>query len=359
MSKNLFVLLLTTAFMNLLSVQTLKGQLERISISEFGTLPDGQVVKRYKLENRNGMVVKIITYGAIITDIHTPDRSGKMENVVVGSDTLARYLDNFAAAKVIGRFANRIKNAEFTLDGKKYELAANNGRHHIHGGPTNYSTRVWKPEMTLANDSLASVKLTYFSPNGEEGFPGNLKVSVTYSLNDKNELILDYEGITDQPTILNLTNHAYFDLSGKEDIPNHELFLNASHYTLIDDELIPTGAIASVKDTPLDFTKPTLIGSRTDQIKGPRPTVYDHNFIIDNGGTGLVRTAEAYYPGTGRVMEVYTTLPGVQLYTGRAQGFCLETQYFPDAINHPHFPSPVVRPDRPYASRTVFAFSVR
>lgn len=360
MIRSIILPLFAFLLLAILPVRRAHAQLDRIAVSDFGTMPDGALVKRYTLQNRNGMVVKIITYGAIITDLWAPDRDGKLLNVVIGSDTLASYLRRFPAAAVIGRFANRIRNARFTLDRQLYELAANNlDKHHIHGGPKGFAKQVWTPALLQATENAASLKLTYDSPDGEEGYPGRLTASITYTLTDNNELILDYEAATDQATILNLTNHAYFDLSGKSDIANHLLRLNADHYTLTDGELIPTGAIAPVKGTPLDFTKAALIGSRTEEITGPRPNIYDHNFIINNGGTGIVKTAEVYYPDNGRVMTVSTTLPGVQLYTGNQRGFCLETQQFPDAINHPHFPSPVVRPDKPFSSRTTFAFSVR
>lgn len=359
MTKSTFFLLLTLLLIAIPSNQV-QGQTNRLTASTFGTLSDGQSVLRYTLQNRNGMIVKIMTLGATITDIQVPDREGKMDNVVAGSDTLASYLQRFPAASVIGRFANRIRNARFMLDGQEYEVTPNmGGKHHIHGGRNGFSKQLWTAELMVAKENAASLKLTYRSSDGEEGYPGNLTASVTYTLNDDNELILTYEATTDKPTIINLTNHAYFDLSGRSDIDNHQLYLNADHYTLTDADLIPTGEIASIKGTPLDFTEPAAIGSRTNEIEGPRPNIYDHNYIINNGGSGLVKIAEVYYQPRGRVMEVKTTLPGVQLYTGNKRGFCLETQYFPDAINHPQFPSPVVRPDRPYSSKTIFAFSVR
>lgn len=340
----------------------LQGQpsINRIAVSSFGTTPDGLTVERYTLRNRNGMEVKIMTYGATITDVWAPDRTGKMAKVVIGSDNLADYMQRFPAASVIGRVANRIKNAKFTLDGQIYQVTANiENRHHIHGGNKGFAKRVWRVEKYAVEEDRSGLTLSITSPDGDEGYPGNLTTSITYSLTDKNELILDYAATTDAPTVVNLTNHAYFDLSGSGDIEHHQLSLNADYYTLTDDDLMPTGAVAPVKGTPLDFNKTMEIGSRTNDIAGPRPNIYDHNYVINNGGTGLLKIAEAYYPGTGRVLEVHTTLPGVQLYTGNPVGFCLETQHFPDAVNHPHFPSTVVRPDRPYASQTVFTFSVR
>lgn len=360
MTNNTILPILLLLIVYSLPVCYAHAQLNRVSESDFGTMPDGTPVKRYTLQNRNGMVVKVITYGATITDIQVPDRKGEMLNVVMGSDTLDTYLRGFPAASVIGRFANRIKNARFKLDGEIYQVTPNiQGKHHIHGGKKGFSKRVWTPEILLAKDNIASLKLKINGQDGEEGYPGNLTASVTYSLNDDNELILEYEATTDRPTILNLTNHAYFDLSGQSDIANHVLHLNASYYTLTDEDLIPTGVIAPVINTPLDFTETVLIGSRTKEIIEPRANIYDHNFIINNGGTGMVKAADVYYPENGRALEVRTTLPGVQFFTGNKRGFCLETQQFPDAINHPHFPSPVVRPDRPFSSKTIFAFSVR
>lgn len=360
MTKKTFFSLLAFLLLQLMPFDQAQAQLNRITASNFGSMPDGMAVMRYTLQNRNGMVVKIMTLGATITDVQVPDRDGKVDNVVAGSDTLATYLGRFPSASVIGRFANRIRDARFVLDGQAYDVTPNmGGKHHIHGGRNGFAKQLWTAELMLVKEDNASLTLTYRSSDGEEGYPGNLTARVTYTLNDANELILTYEASTDKATPINLTNHAYFDLSGKSDIDHHQLYLNADHYTLTDADLIPTGEIASVKDTPLDFTEAALIGSRTDEIQGPRPNIYDHNYIINNGGTGLVKIAEVYYAPTGRVMEVKTTLPGVQLFTGNKRGFCLETQYFPDAINHPQFPSPVVRPDRPYSSQTVFAFSVR
>lgn len=358
-TRSLLPLLLCLLLPFLSSYRAL-AQTNRIAETGAELTPEGELVKYFTLQNRHGMQVRIMTYGAIITDIQVPDRQGKIGKVLVGNDTLTAYLRGFPAAAVIGRFANRIRNGRFTLDGQEYQVTANlRGGHHIHGGTRGFAKQIWTPEIKPTGKASASLKLSCHSADGEEGYPGNVVVSVTYTLNDDNELILDYEAATDRPTILNLTNHAYFDLSGNSDIANHELYLNADYYTLTDMDQIPTGEIAPVKDTPLDFTKVTLMGARMQEIEGPRPHIYDHNFIINNGGTGMVKAAEVYYPNTGRVMKVSTNMPGVQFFTGNKRGFCLETQQFPDAINHPHFPSPVLRPDRAFASRTVFAFSVR
>jgi aldose 1-epimerase len=339
---------------------------------DWGQMPDGTAVKLFTLRNAHGLVAKIATYGAIITELRVPDRTGSMTNVVLGADSLETYLKGFpAAAAVIGRFANRIANARFTLDGVEYKLAANNGPHHIHGGRRGFAQVVWQGEALPVTGGAAAVKLSYLSKDGEEGYPGNLTVSVTYTLTENNELRLEYEARTDKATIVNLTNHAYFNLAGAGDALDHLLWLSAERYTPADNQLIPTGEIASVKGTPLDFTTPTRIGARIEQLK-PKVNGYDHNYVLDNEAKSLVRFARVVEPGSGRVMEVSTTEPGVQLYTGnhlqkvvgtggatfgRHGGFCLETQHYPDSINKPGFPSVVLRPNQIFRSTTVFKFS--
>jgi aldose 1-epimerase len=231
------------------------------------------------------------------------------------------------------------------------------GRHHIHGGRKGFASVLWEAKALPAKPRESAVRLTYLSSDGEEGFPGNLTTQVTYSLNDDNELSLIYEASTDKPTVVNLTNHAYFNLAGGGSIANHELWLNASQYTLAGEQLIPTGEFAPVAGTPLDFTTPTTIGSRVDQLK-PRP-IYDHNYVIKDGGDSLVTFARVTDPASGRVMEGRTTQPGVQLYTGNPSAFCLETQHYPDSPNRPEFPSTIVRPGTPFRSTTVFAFSTK
>lgn len=338
------------------------GDFARITESPFGTMPDGRAVTRYTLRNAQGMTAQVINYGAIITRLEAPDREGRMANVLLGADRFEDYVSGFAgSAAVIGRFANRIARARFTLDGVEYALAANNGRNHIHGGPKGFASVLWEGRALPVGETHASVQLRYLSKDGEEGYPGNLNVKVTYTLTDENEFRIDYEASTDKPTIVNLTNHAYFNLAADGgNVRDHSLWLAASQYTVADDELIPTGKIASVRGTPLDFTSATLIGARMDQFK-PKLNGYDHNFVIDNGGKSLVLAARASEAKSGRVMEVRTTEPGVQLYTGnhlQHKGFCLETQHYPDAINHPHFPSPIVRPGKNFKSTTTFRFSV-
>jgi len=334
---------------------------KRIEEREFGRMPDGTVVRQFTLRNTNGMVAKVISYGATITELQTRDRNGALTNVVLGASTLDEYVKGVNAAAVIGRVANRIAGAKFTLDGVEYKLAANNGPNHIHGGRLGFAKVAWQAEALPIGERAASVRFTYLSKDGEEGYPGNLTVKVTYTLSDDNALRIDYEATTDKATPVNLTNHAYFNLAGTSDVLDHELWLAADRYTPADDQLIPTGKIASVKDTLLDFTTPTRIGARIEQLK-PKPNGYDHNFVINGGGESLVLAARATEPKSGRVMEVRTTEPGVQLYTGnhlKHSALCLETQHYPDSVNKPDFPSTILRPGETFKSTTVFAFSAR
>ena len=348
-----------------------------MSIDEkiFGHMPDGTPVKIYSLKNQNGVVIKITEYGAIITQIRAPDRAGTAGDVVLGFDNLDRYVKGhpFFGA-IAGRVANRIADGRFTLEGKSYILARNNGPNHLHGGWKGFDKKVWRSKPLPATDHEAGVELSCFSPDGEEGYPGNLTVTVTYSLTDKNELRIDYKASTDKATPINLTNHSYFNLAGSGDILGHELWLAADNYTPTDEGLIPTGEIKSVRGTPLDFTKPMSVGARFDQT-GLKPGGYDHNFVLNSGGKGLALAARVYEPKSGREMEVLTTEPGVQLYTAnhldgsiigvggavypRHGGFCLETQHFPDSINKPNFPSVVLRPGETFKSRTIYKFSTR
>jgi aldose 1-epimerase len=335
---------------------------KRLEENEFGKTPEGAVVKLFTLRNAKGMSAKVMTYGAIITEIKVPDRQGAMTNVVLGADDFDQYRKGFpASAAVIGRFANRIAKARFTLDGVEYKLAANNGPNHLHGGRKGFAQVVWQSKVLPAGEREAAVQFTYLSKDGEEGYPGNLTVKVTYTLTDDNELRIDYEAATDKATPVNLTNHAYFNLAGSGDVLDQELWLAADRYTPADDELIPTGEIASVKGTPLDFTAPTRIGARIDQLK-PKPGGYDHNFVLNSDGKSPVLAARASEPKSGRVMEVRTTEPGVQLYTGNHLnhgGFCLETQHYPDSVNRLSFPSAILRPGQTFKSSTSFAFSTK
>jgi len=342
---------------------------------EWGKTPDGTVVHLFTLTNRQGVVAKVTSFGAILTELRVPDRAGRPANVVLGFDNLDQYVKGHPAfGATIGRFANRIAKARFSIDGVEYKVAANSGANHIHGGRQGFDKRVWQARPLLPKDREAAVEFSYVSQDGEEGYPGNLKVTVTYTLTDSGELRIDYRASTDKATPINLTNHSYFNLAGSGDVRDQELMINADRYTPADGELIPTGEIASVKGTPLDFTKPLKIGARIEQLK-PQPGGYDHNYVI-NGDPGTLRlAARATEPRSGRVMEVSTTEPGVQLYTAngldgnitgvdgvvypRHGGFCLETQHYPDSVNKPAFPSPILRPGQTFNSTTVFKFSVQ
>jgi aldose 1-epimerase len=341
----------------------------------FGKTTDGTAVDLYTLSNDNGVTVKITNYGGIITHLITPDSKGAPGDITLGYDTLDGYLQftpYFGA--LCGRFANRIAQARFTLGGKQYTLAQNNGRNHLHGGLKGFDKMVWQAD-SFRTPTAVGLKLNYLSADGEEGYPGNLSVTVTYSLSQQNALKINYQATTDAPTVLNLTNHAYFNLAGKGDILDHVLMLNANAFTPTDAEQIPTGEIRKVDGTPLDFRTPTAIGARieTDDEALKFGLGYDHNWVV-KGRIGQLRLAAAVTePSSGRKMEVLTTQPGIQLYTGnvldgRAQGkgriyskrtgFCLETQHFPDGPNQPNFPSTALNPGEVYDETTVFRFSL-
>jgi aldose 1-epimerase len=335
--------------------------LQRLEVSNFGTR-DGTPVRLFTLRNARGMVVRLIPYGATITEISVPDRRGETKNVILAGDSLAAYIKGFGgAASVIGRVANRIANARFTLDGVEYRLAANSGVHHIHGGRTGFARVPWDAAALPVGPDRAAVRFTYVSQDGEEGYPGTLNVMVTYTLTDDNEVRLEYEATSDKATPVNLTNHAYFNLAGSGDVLAHRLWIAADRYTPADDQLIPTGAMASVRGTPLDFNTPTPIGARIAQLK-PRPNGYDHNYVLDGASGSLRLAARVVEPTSGRTMEVRTTEPGMQLYTGNHlahAGVCFETQHYPDSPNHPNFPSVILRPGETLRSTTVFTFSTQ
>ncbi|MGZ8941094.1 MAG: aldose epimerase family protein, partial [Limisphaerales bacterium] len=354
-------LFLVFAFTIALSATCAAAALHRVEESVFGKLKDGTPVKIFTLRNAHGMSAKIMEHGAIVTELLALDRQGRATNVLLGAKSLDEYLSGFGgSAAVIGRFANRIANAKFNLDGTEYNLAANNGKNHLHGGRAGFASKHWKGKALPAQNGPSAVEFTYTSKDGEEAYPGNLEVKVTYTLTDKNEFRIDYEAKTDKTTIVNLTNHAYFNLAGHGDILDHVLQINAAHYTPTDDGLIPTGEIAPVKGIPLDFTKPTPVGARIKEF-APKLNGYDHNFVIDNGGKSLVKTAVVKDPKSGRVMTLSTTEPGVQLYTGnhlQHRGLCLETQHFPDSPNKPKFPTVTLRPGQTFKSTTVHTFTV-
>ena len=338
----------------------------------FGRLADGTVVDLFTLTNEKGAVAKVITFGAILADLRMPDREGRVAGVVreiVPSEQ--GFQRGFpSSAAVFGRVANRIAGARFTLDGREYQVTRNNGAHHIHGGAKNFSKVVW--QASLPRDARPpSVELTYVSADGEEGFPGRLTAIVTYTLTNDNVLRIDYRATTDRATPINLTNHAYFNLAGGGDAVEHELTLNADRYTVVDADLIPTGEIRTVANSPLDFRRPSLLGARAAQLGTSRR--YDHNFVLNRRerDAALIFAARVREPRSGRVMEVWTTEPGVQLYTSilappaqnepapRAGFLCLETQHFPDSVNHPEFPSTILRPGQTFRSTTEFRFSAK
>lgn len=350
----------------------------RVARSPFGSMPDGRAVELFTITNTNGVEVRAMTYGGIILSLRVPDRQQKLDDIALGHDSAAAYAKNDPyLGAVIGRYGNRIAKGRFTLDGQTYKLATNNGPNHLHGGIKGFDKVIWQGEP-FEKDRTAGVVFTYTSADGEEGYPGTLKVRVTYTLDDKNELAVDYHATTDKPTIVNLTQHTYFNLAGQgaRDILDHRLQLNADRFTPVDATLIPTGELASVEKTPFDFRQPTAIGARIDvddqQVKNGNG--YDHNWVLNKTGSGLQLAARVVEPTTGRTLEVSTTEPGVQFYTGnfldgtitgkqgrvykRRFGFCLETQHFPDSPNHANFPSTTLRPGEEYTSRTVFTFGV-
>jgi len=349
----------------------------RVDKTKFGTTKDGQAVDLYTLTNANGIVARVMTYGGLLTELHVPDRAGQMADVVLGFKTLDAYEGAhpyFGAT--IGRVANRIAKGTFKLNGLEYTLATNNGPNHLHGGVKGFDKRVWKAQIVPATGGVA-VKFTYTSADMEEGYPGSLTATVVYNLTDRNELRLDYTATTDKATLVNLTNHSYFNLAGdgKGDVLGHELTIMADRYTPVDDTLIPTGEVASVRGTVMDFNRSTPIGARIAQVPGPAPGGYDHNYVLTHGGGVLAMSATVREPGSGRMMDVLTSEPGVQLYTGNFLdgtltgkagvaykqhfGFCLETQHFPDAVNHPNFPSVVLKPGKTFKSTTVYRFSAK
>jgi len=340
--------------------------------SRFGSLDDGTAVEMLTLRNAKGSTAKVITYGATLTELWVPDRSNNFADVVLGFDKLQGYLGNhpwFGAT--VGRVANRTAKGKFTLDGKEYSLEINNPPNNLHSGSKGLSRTVWKAEP-LHEPHAAAVRLTSISPDGDGGFPGNLSVTLVYRLTDDNELQLEYTARTDKATPVNLTNHSYFNLGGDNDILGEILYLPAERYTPVDATLIPTGEIQPVKGTPLDFTTPAAIGSRIKDMKGATGG-YDHNYVLSSEAEKLKLAARVVDPGSGRQMEVWTTEPGVQFYSGnfldgtitgkrgvvygKRSGFCLETQHFPDSVNHPSFPSVILRPGEVYRTETIYKFS--
>jgi aldose 1-epimerase len=344
----------------------------------FGKTPDGKPVDVYILTNSHGLEARVMNFGAIILSLRVPDRNGKLDDVVLGFDSLEPYFTNNPHfGSIIGRYANRIANGKFILGGVEYTLPKNDGPNTLHGGVKGFDKVLWQAEPSENNNTSLALVLRYTSKDGEEGFPGNLKTKVTYTLTDSDELVIDYEATTDKPTPVNLTSHGYFSLAGQGtgDVLAHELLINADRFTPVDKNLIPATELRPVKGTPLDFTKSNPIGARINDNYEQLVLAhgYDHNFVINRKGSGLELAARVHEPSTGRILEIHTTEPGVQFYsanfldgtiTGK-QGrvykqhyaFCLETQHFPDSPNHPSFPSTILSPGQTYHSRTVYKFS--
>ena len=346
---------------------------DAVTITQFGKTPAGHRVNLFTLTNCNNLVAKIASYGTIITELCVPDHLGNLGNVVLGFDSLKQYLAGHPYfGCTAGRVANRIAKGRFKLNGKNFKLAVNNGPNHLHGGIRGFDKVVWAAEIQQGKE--ASVKFTYTSPDGDEGYPGNLAVTVVMTLTNTDELRIDYLATADRDTPVNLTNHSYFNLAGGGNVLGHELKIAAKYFTPVDANLIPTGRIAPVIGTPLNFTKSKPIGADLRRLT-ERPIGYDHNFVLTGGGRNLAPCATVFDPTSGRVMEMLTTQPGVQLYTGnyldgtlqghggiyytQHGGFCLETQHFPDSVNQSKFPSIILRPGQIYRQTTVHKFSTR
>jgi aldose 1-epimerase len=377
------IVLLGAVFMlmTMISARAVTPQAAKASVTRapFGKLKDGSAVEIFTLINAKGVEVRAITFGGIIQSWKVHDKAGKTADVVLGFDTIEGYqTDHPFFGAIIGRYGNRIGKAQFTLDGRTYKLAANNGPNNLHGGTKGWDKQLWTGEI-VKSDRGQAVAFSRTSPDGEEGFPGTVKVRVTYTLTDQNGLIVDYEASTDKATPVNLTQHSYFNLAGEGSgtILDHQLMLDADRYTPVDDTLIPTGELAPVAGTPFDFRKSTRIGERIDQpdvqLKNGRG--YDHNWVLNRKQSGLQLAARVVEPKSGRVLEITTTEPGIQFYSGNfldgtikgkgghvyghRSGFCLETQHFPDSPNKPAFPTTILKPGQPYRTTTVFTFSAQ
>lgn len=348
-----------------------------IQKQNFGQVGDGTRVEIYTLTNDNGLETKLTNYGGTVVSMLAPDRDGSLGQIALGFDNLKQYLEQSPYfGCLVGRYANRISQGRFTLNGVEYVLAQNDADNHLHGGLIGFNKVVWQAREFLGHDNVG-LSLTYRSAHDEENYPGTLDVRVVYTLTASNELKIDYTATTDAGTVLNLTNHTYFNLAGSGDILGHELYLNADRFTPVDAMLIPTGELRSVRGTPLDFTKPTVIGNRIEQDHEQLKFAggYDHNWVLNGSGDGLTLAATVSEPTTGRTMDVYTTEPGIQFYSGnfldgtlmgpggvvfnKRAGFCLETQHFPDSPNRSEFPTTVLKPGEVYKQTTVYGFSIR
>ncbi|MPR35800.1 aldose epimerase family protein [Salmonirosea aquatica] len=371
--------LLSVFFLNCQSktedTQTMKPTITK---EAYGTLADGQSADLYTLTNADSMVVQITNYGGIITKWMAPDKNGQMADVVLGFDSLSAYVKNnpFFGA-LVGRYGNRIAKGSFTLDGKTYPLVTNNGPNHLHGGTVGFDKKIWKAEE-IQGDSTVGLKLTYTSADMEEGYPGKLDVTVTYTLTNSGELKIDYLATTDKPTVVNLTNHCYFNLTGmKRDVLAHEVSIKADSLVAVDATLIPIGKLIPVEGTPFDFRTPKPIGARIDETSDEQIKMgggYDHCWVINRADESMLKVATVTDPESGRTLEVSTTEPGVQFYTGnflngavsgkgvtytKRMGFCLETEHYPDSPNQPQFPSVVLRPGETYNTSTIFRMTVK
>lgn len=374
--KQLIGSMLCAALLNVSAAQAAEPK-AGITRSVFGKARTGEEVALYTLRNTGGMEVAITPWGGTVVSIKAPDRAGKFGDVILGFDSLEGYLGSHPFFGVtVGRYGNRIGKGMFTLDGKKFTLPLNNGANHLHGGPQGFDKKLWQARE-VHGQSARGVELKYISADGEQGYPGKLDVAVTYTLTDANELRIDYLATTDKPTVVNLTNHTYFNLAGEGDVLGHSVMIGASRFTPTDDGLIPTGVIRSVHGTPFDFTAPHTIGERInnndEQLKFGKG--YDHNWVLDGKAGDLRTVAKVTEPNTGRVLEVLTTEPGLQFYSGNTlsgrtrgkggklysahSGFCMETQHYPDSPNQPNFPSTTLRPGERYQSTTVYRFSTQ
>jgi len=369
MMPAMLILIMTACLQETKKKETPAETME-ITQEKFGMV-DTNEVYLYTLTNNNGMTVKITNYGGIVTSIMAPDKDGKLADVVLGFDDLQSYLDGHPYfGCIVGRYGNRIANGKFTIDGVEYTLAQNNDMNHLHGGVQGFDKVVWEARYKTFPDK-ASLKLRYTSKDGEEGYPGNLTVTVTYSLTIENELIIDYQATTDKATPVNLTHHSYFNLSGtQENALDHVLNIAADKYVVVNENLIPTGELKEVNGTPMDFSPSHAIGERIDQVEGG----YDHTYVLYNMGN-LLKVADFYHPSSGRGVEVFTSEPGIQFYSGnfldgsltgkngivynKHHGFCLETQHFPDSPNQPDFPSTLVKPGEEYVYTTIYKFTTK
>jgi len=377
--KSMRISIVSILLILLTGCNTEKNMKMTITKEVFGKTVDGTAVYLYTLTNANGCEARITNYGGIVVSLKVPDRTGKPGDVVLGYETLEEYIGNNPYfGSIVGRYGNRIGKGKFTLNGREYILAQNNGENHLHGGIVGFDKAVWQAREFESEDG-AALELTHLSRDGEEGYPGNLSVTVIYTLTNQDELKIDYSAMTDKNTVLNLTHHSYFNLAGagSGDILSHEMMIDADRFTPVDSGLIPTGELTSVKGTPMDFTSPTAIGTRIDQdyeqlrFGGG----YDHNWVLNSSDGSLALAARVYEPTTGRVMEVLTTEPGIQFYSGnfldgtnigkggkaynKRNGFCLETQHFPDSPNKSDFPTTVLKPGETYKQTTVYRFSVK